>query len=47
MRELTRHLGPATVQQVADWLERTRATAHALAADQTRPTRPVERRNRF
>ncbi|MFJ8434853.1 hypothetical protein ACIQ9P_26480 [Kitasatospora sp. NPDC094019] len=45
VRELTRHLGPTTVQQVANWLERTRATAHALTATQERPARPVVRRS--
>ncbi|WP_329485010.1 hypothetical protein OG618_00160 [Kitasatospora sp. NBC_01246] len=47
VRELTRHLDPAALRQVAGWLERTRATALALAAAQERPVRPVVRRNRF
>ncbi|MFJ8444402.1 hypothetical protein [Kitasatospora griseola] len=45
VRELTRHLGPATVRQVANWLERTRATALAQTAARARPTWPVVRRS--
>ncbi|MFJ9953595.1 hypothetical protein [Kitasatospora sp. NPDC091207] len=47
MRELTRHLDPATVRQVVTWLERTRSTAIALTAGQERPSRPVVRRSGF
>ncbi|MGW4809220.1 hypothetical protein [Kitasatospora sp. NPDC004272] len=32
VRELTRHLDPATLHQVSDWLECTRATVHSLTA---------------
>ncbi|MFJ8038894.1 hypothetical protein ACIRBX_00080 [Kitasatospora sp. NPDC096147] len=45
VRDLTRHLDPATLRQVASWLERTRATALALAGGQDRPGRPVVRRD--
>ncbi|MFJ5117969.1 hypothetical protein [Kitasatospora sp. NPDC088548] len=47
IRDLTRHLDPVTLRQVADWLERTRAAALALRGDQVPPARPVVRRSRF
>ncbi|GAA2156910.1 hypothetical protein GCM10009760_58420 [Kitasatospora kazusensis] len=48
VRDLTRHLDPATLRQVMSWLERTRTAAIALrGAEQAPPTRPRVRRNRF
>ncbi|MFJ2781520.1 hypothetical protein [Kitasatospora sp. NPDC087315] len=48
VRDLTRHLDPATLRQVMNWLERTRIAALALrGADQAPPARPVVRRSRF
>ncbi|MFK0195874.1 hypothetical protein [Kitasatospora sp. NPDC090308] len=47
VRDLTCHLDAATVRQVANWSERTRVTAHALAAPPERPARPVVRRSGF
>ncbi|MFE3498994.1 hypothetical protein [Kitasatospora sp. NPDC059160] len=48
VRDLTRHLDPATLRQVASWLERTRTAAFALrGTEQTPPVRPVVRRRQF
>ncbi|OKI95129.1 hypothetical protein [Kitasatospora sp. CB01950] len=48
VRDLTRTLDPATLRQVAGWLERTRAAAFALrGTEQTPPTRPRVRRSRL
>ncbi|MFE4398682.1 hypothetical protein ACFRPV_33115 [Kitasatospora sp. NPDC056808] len=45
VRELTRHVDPATLRQVASWLERTRTAAFALrGTEQAPPTRPRVRR---
>ncbi|MFJ5928027.1 hypothetical protein ACIQF6_36070 [Kitasatospora sp. NPDC092948] len=48
VRDLTRHLDPATLRQVAGRLERTRTAAFALRGTaQTPPVRPVGRRGQF
>ncbi|WP_405021314.1 hypothetical protein OHV05_34810 [Kitasatospora sp. NBC_00070] len=47
VRDITRHLDPATLRQVIDWLERTRIAALALRGEQAAPTRPVVRRSGF
>ncbi|MFD5616465.1 hypothetical protein [Kitasatospora sp. NPDC127060] len=48
VRDLTRHLDPATLSQVMSWLERTRTAAFALrGTEQSSPVRPVVRRSRF
>ncbi|MEV7189984.1 hypothetical protein [Kitasatospora sp. NPDC093102] len=48
VRDLTYHLGPATLRQVMSWLERTRTAALELrGTEQAPPVRPVVRRNRF
>ncbi|MFJ5928031.1 hypothetical protein ACIQF6_36095 [Kitasatospora sp. NPDC092948] len=48
VRDLTRHLDPATLRQVAGWLERARTAALALrGTEQAPPVRPVVRRRRF
>ncbi|MFD9688445.1 hypothetical protein ACFXPX_32715 [Kitasatospora sp. NPDC059146] len=48
VRDLTRHLDPATLRQVASWLERTRTAAFALRGTEAGPpVRPVVRRSRF
>ncbi|CAN3985990.1 hypothetical protein [Kitasatospora purpeofusca] len=45
VRDLTRHLDPATLRQVMSWLERTRTAALALrGTEQARPVRSVVRR---
>ncbi|AUY53786.1 hypothetical protein [Streptomyces sp. CB01881] len=46
VRDLTRHLDAATLRQVSDWLERTRAAALALRGEQAPPARPTVRRSR-
>ncbi|MFJ5927553.1 hypothetical protein ACIQF6_33660 [Kitasatospora sp. NPDC092948] len=48
VRELTRHLDPATLRQVAGWLERSRTAAFApRGTEQAPPVRPVVRRRQF
>ncbi|GAA2753409.1 hypothetical protein [Kitasatospora cinereorecta] len=47
VRDLTRHLDPATLRHDMSWLERTRTAALALRGEQVPPTRPSARRNRF
>ncbi|GLW58862.1 hypothetical protein [Kitasatospora phosalacinea] len=48
VRDLTRHLDPATLRQVMSWLERTRTATLALRGTEQPPlTRPVVRRSRF
>jgi len=48
VREVTRHLDPATLRQVTGWLERTRRAALALrGAEQVPPARPGTRRSWF
>ncbi|MFI5649002.1 hypothetical protein [Kitasatospora sp. NPDC051705] len=48
VRDLTHHLDPATLRQVASWLERTCTAAFALRdTEQARPVRPVVRRRQF
>ncbi|MDH6107932.1 hypothetical protein P3T36_006391 [Kitasatospora sp. MAP12-15] len=48
VRDLTQNLDPATLRQVANWLERTRTAALALRGVETGPpARPVVRRSRF
>ncbi|MFB7669387.1 hypothetical protein ACFC1R_36675 [Kitasatospora sp. NPDC056138] len=48
VRDLTRHLDPATLRQVVSWLERTRAAAFALRGpEQASPVRPSARRSQF
>lgn len=47
VRDLTRHLEPATLRQVTDWLERTRTAALALRGEPVPPVRPVVRRSRL
>ncbi|MFJ9460822.1 hypothetical protein ACIRST_37865 [Kitasatospora sp. NPDC101447] len=44
VRDLTRHLDPATLRQVTGWLERTRTAPLALRG--TEPARPAVRRSR-
>ncbi|MFE6869321.1 hypothetical protein ACFVFS_22555 [Kitasatospora sp. NPDC057692] len=46
VRDLTRHVDPATVRQVMSWLERTRTAAVALrGTEQDRPVWLVVRRS--
>ncbi|MGW2378264.1 hypothetical protein [Kitasatospora sp. NPDC001683] len=48
VRDLTRHLDPATLRQVMSWLERTRTAALALrGTEQAPPVRPMARRTQF
>ncbi|MFB7669622.1 hypothetical protein ACFC1R_37965 [Kitasatospora sp. NPDC056138] len=47
VRDLTRHLDPATLRQVMSWLERTRTAALTLRAGQAPPARPTVRRSRL
>ncbi|WBP91410.1 hypothetical protein [Kitasatospora cathayae] len=48
VRDLARHLDPATLRQVMSWRERTRTAAFALrGTEQARPVRPVVRRRQF
>ncbi|MFE2412368.1 hypothetical protein ACFXDE_28870 [Kitasatospora sp. NPDC059408] len=48
VRDLTRHVDPATLRQVMSWLERTRTAAFALrGTEQSSPVRPVVRRRQF
>ncbi|WP_162824074.1 hypothetical protein [Peterkaempfera bronchialis] len=48
VRDLTRHLDPATLRQVMSWLERTRTAALALRGTEQPPlARPVVQRSRF
>ncbi|MEU9047763.1 MULTISPECIES: hypothetical protein [unclassified Kitasatospora] len=48
VRDLTRHLDPATLRQVMSWLERTRTAALALrGTDQAQPVRSKARRSQF
>ncbi|MET8704178.1 hypothetical protein ABZW10_35810 [Kitasatospora sp. NPDC004723] len=48
VRDLTRHLDPATLRQVMDWLERTRTAALALrGTEQVPPARPAVRRSQL
>lgn len=47
VRDLTRALDPATLQQAISWLERTRTAALALRGEQALPARPTVRRSRL
>ncbi|MFG2697190.1 hypothetical protein [Kitasatospora sp. NPDC048407] len=48
VRDLTRHLDPATLRQVMSWLERTRTAAFALRGTEQAPhVRPVVRHRQF
>ncbi|MFD8781312.1 hypothetical protein [Kitasatospora sp. NPDC059599] len=43
VRDLTRHVDPATLRQAMSWLERTRTAAFALrGAEPTRPARHIK-----